>query len=293
MKYVGYMLGYFSTVLAIVMSIGYIATIVLFGYHWSRGRDLEYSESLIVFSLATYLSYRNVPMFFGALNILMEFLVICKRADEVLQMKEHSNRDEYQDLDPSYAIKFDNVTATWGFSVQRDIYSGKTDFVDEPIHNLVNISFEAKSKDYIAIVGHVGSGKTTMLSAIMKELDIVEGTAQVKGSISYVEQEPFIMSQTIQENILFGLPYDENKLNKAIKSCCLDTDLKQFDHGIQTKIGERGIGISGGQKARISLARAVYADSDIYCLDDPLSALDPHVATEIYNKCIRGVLRSK
>ena len=118
----------------------------------------------------------------------------------------------------------------------------------------------------------------------MNELEITQGDLKLNGTISYVEQEPFIISETVKNNILFGNQYNYDKLNRVIDLCCLTEDIQQLKHGLETKIGERGINISGGQKARISLARAVYSDSDIYLLDDPLSALDPHVGSLIYQR---------
>ena len=187
-----------------------------------------------------------------------------------------------------------NLTATWGFQIKQDIYSGQTEVVtDQPTENLVDISFEACNKDFIAIIGPVGCGKTTLFNAIMRELEIVNGDVKVNGTVSYVEQEPFITSDTVKGNILFGHQYDANKLDKVLDMCCLHEDIKQLKDGIETKIGEKGINISGGQKARISLARAIYSGSDIYLLDDPLSALDQRVGTEIYRRCIRGHLKDK
>jgi ATP-binding cassette, subfamily C (CFTR/MRP), member 4 len=108
-----------------------------------------------------------------------------------------------------------------------------------------------------------------------------------------VEQEPFIISGTLKQNILFGLDYDEDRFNQVVNICCLEHDLKIFNRGADTEIGERGINASGGQKARISLARAVYANADIYLLDDPLSAVDPDVAEKLFKKCIEGHLKDK
>ena len=127
----------------------------------------------------------------------------------------------------------------------------------------------------------------------MNELIVVSGDVKTRGKICYVEQEPFIMSQTVKENILFGEPYNEERLNKVIEVCCLKTDIEQFKNGIETLIGERGIDISGGQKARISLARAAYSNSDIYLLDDPLSALDQKVGKKIFEKWIWEFFSSK
>jgi ATP-binding cassette subfamily C (CFTR/MRP) protein 4 len=127
----------------------------------------------------------------------------------------------------------------------------------------------------MVIVGPVGSGKTTILHAIMNETKHCKGEQNVKGTIAYVEQEPFIISGSIKDNILLGKIYNEEMFEKALKTSQLIHDISQFQKGADTVIGERGINISGGQKARISLARAVYSEADIYLLDDPLSAVDP------------------
>lgn len=115
----------------------------------------------------------------------------------------------------------------------------------------------------------------------------------MKGTVAYVEQEPFIISASVKENILMGKKYNKELLDKALEASQLVRDLANMKNGADTVIGERGINVSGGQKARISLARAIYSEADIYLLDDPLSAVDPHVANEIFSKCINGVLKDK
>lgn len=105
----------------------------------------------------------------------------------------------------------------------------------------------------------------------------------VFGSIAYVSQASWIQSGTIRDNILYGKPMDANRYENAIKSCTLDKDLNDFNHGDLTEIGQRGLNMSGGQKQRIQLARAVYNDADIYLLDDPFSAVDAHTAATLFN----------
>lgn len=111
--------------------------------------------------------------------------------------------------------------------------------------------------------------------------------------MAYVEQEPYILSGTLKDNILFGLDYDEKRFEEVVEVCNLEHDFEIFNRGADTEIGERGVNVSGGQKARLSLARAVYSDADIYILDDPLSAVDPDVGGKLYKKCITGYLKDK
>lgn len=158
---------------------------------------------------------------------------------------------------------------------------------------LENINIDMRSGSLLAIVGQVGCGKTTLLHAMMQETTLRHGTATVAGSVAYVEQEPFILSASVSQNIQFGLPLDQSRLDTAVKYAQLTSDLQLFANGIDTVIGERGVNISGGQKARISLARAIYSNADIILLDDPLSAVDPEVASRIFLDCIRGFLKDK
>ncbi|EAR99969.2 ATP-binding ABC transporter (macronuclear) [Tetrahymena thermophila SB210] len=156
----------------------------------------------------------------------------------------------------------------------------------EPV--LKDINFEIKKGEYIGIVGKVGSGKSSLLRCIFKEVPKYRGYFNFQGRIAYVEQEPYIFNKIIKENIIFGAKYDEEYYNRVVQACCLVDDLKLFDYGDQTQIGERGANISGGQKARISLARAVYSQADIYLLDDPLSAVDSKVAKLLNENVIQG-----
>ena len=145
----------------------------------------------------------------------------------------------------------------------------------------------------VAIVGAVGSGKSTFLSAALGETAKGAGRMALRGSLSYAAQTPFVMNQSLKDNILFGRPFDERKYRKVLEACALLPDLEQLPGGDETQIGERGITLSGGQKARVSIARAAYANADVVLLDDPLSAVDAHVAEVLFNECVRGLLGSK
>ena len=285
----------FALAIMFSMSSGYLVSILLFGYQIGVGRELSYSTTMVSYTMMTYISFRNLLLFFSALNFFFRLLAIFKRADEILWLDEHSTETptlEEHELE-DIVIHINKLTASWGFQILKDIYTGDVDIKDNPTNNLVDISLDANKKDLIAIIGQVGSGKSTLLAAIMNELMVVSGEVKTRGKIWYVEQDPFIMSQTIKDNILFGEPYNEERFNSVIKACWLDRDIDIFDKGIETLIGERGINVSGGQKARISLARAAYSNSDIYLLDDPLSALDQKVGKEVYNKCICKFLANK
>ena len=158
---------------------------------------------------------------------------------------------------------------------------------------LQDVEFDTTLKSFTAVTGAVGSGKSTLLSAIAGELSNVSGTISFGGTFVYVPQKAWIFSGTIRENILFGQPYDEIRYARTTEVCALVEDIGRFPNGDQTFVGERGATLSGGQRARISLARAIYLDVDLYLLDDPLSAVDLKVGQHIMKNCIKGLLGNK
>uniref|UniRef100_A0A060TAR9 ARAD1D22132p n=1 Tax=Blastobotrys adeninivorans TaxID=409370 RepID=A0A060TAR9_BLAAD len=160
---------------------------------------------------------------------------------------------------------------------------------------LGNINFTARKGELSCIVGRVGCGKSSFLQAILGELYKAQGSVTVKGRVAYASQVPWIMNGSVKDNILFGSKYEEGFYERTIDACALRDDLDILPDGDGTLVGEKGISLSGGQKARISLARAVYARADVYLLDDPLSAVDEHVGRHIIDNVLGadGLLASK
>jgi ATP-binding cassette subfamily C (CFTR/MRP) protein 4 len=158
---------------------------------------------------------------------------------------------------------------------------------------LTDVTVTPTSGKLVAVVGVPGSGKSTLLQVMLKEIPISSGSLSVTGSLSYAPQEPWIFTGTLRENILFGEKMDNTKYQEVIRVCCLEHDISCFSFGDNTLVGEKGVMLSGGQKARVSLARAIYRNADVYLLDDPLSAVDVHVANRIFYECIRRYLRNK
>ncbi|CAH0557930.1 unnamed protein product [Brassicogethes aeneus] len=143
------------------------------------------------------------------------------------------------------------------------------------------------------ITGVVGSGKTTLLNAFLNELNGSEGNVKINGKISYCSQEPWLYGSTIKNNILFGEEYNEVRYKDVVRICDLGNDLNQMTNSDQSLVGEKGVILSGGQRARVNLARSVYRKSDIYIMDDPLSAVDSPVGRHIFEQCIQGFLKDK
>jgi len=167
---------------------------------------------------------------------------------------------------------------------------------DEDAITLQNINFSAPPGSLIGIVGQVGSGKSSLVSAFLGEIPKLRGVVEMRGTTAYVPQTAWIQNATVRDNILFGLPFDEEKYARVVEACALLPDIEMLSAGDMTEIGEKGINLSGGQKQRVSLARAVYQDADIYFFDDPLSAVDAHVASHIFSRVLSsetGMLKDR
>ncbi|KAJ2525067.1 ABC transporter C member 13 [Coemansia sp. RSA 2049] len=160
---------------------------------------------------------------------------------------------------------------------------------------LRGISLNVKDGELVAVVGKTGSGKSSLLLSVCGEIEKTKGTGAVFGSVTLMEQLPWIMNDTVRENILFGRAFDKDCYNRIVEACALTSDIKVWANGDKTMIGERGINISGGQRARLALARTVYSEADIYVFDDPLSAVDAHVKRHILDNVIMdsGLLGGK
>ncbi|XP_043911577.1 ATP-binding cassette sub-family C member 2 [Protopterus annectens] len=184
--------------------------------------------------------------------------------------------------DPSFnsAISFNSATFSW----ERD---------EEPA--IKDITLDIRPGKLVAVVGAVGSGKSSLISALLGEMEHIKGYINIKGSFAYVPQQAWIQNATLQDNILFGSEQEDIRYPKIIEACALLPDLELLPGGDKTEIGEKGINLSGGQKQRVSLARAIYSNADIYILDDPLSAVDAHVGKHIFEKVIssNGLLKNK
>ncbi|KAG1656066.1 Multidrug resistance-associated protein 4 [Nymphon striatum] len=158
---------------------------------------------------------------------------------------------------------------------------------------LKNINFRLNRGQHLFVIGAIGSGKSTLLKTVLREVVINKGEMVVSGKVAYFSQESWLYSDTIRNNIIFGRNFNEEQYSNIIDACALQKDFSNLPHDDRTSVGERGVRMSGGQRARISLARAMYSDADIYLLDDPLSAVDPVIASHLYKHCIQEFLSEK
>ena len=158
---------------------------------------------------------------------------------------------------------------------------------------LKDVNLTVHDGELVCVVGKVGCGKSSLVQAIIGEMERKSGQVRVGGKIAYASQQAWIVNARLRDNVTFGQEFDESRWEAAVDACCLRQDLEVLPGGADTEIGEKGINLSGGQKQRISLARAMYQDADVYIMDDPLSAVDVHVGRHIFENFINGAIKSK
>ena len=225
-------------------------------------------------------------MFFINLRVITQRIHEILNTNDVLTIEETLKKSSKKDSilksstesDPNF-IEFKNYTAYATPTTQKP--------------QLQNLNLKIPTRFLTTVIGKIGSGKSSLLLAFLKEMGKTTGELKYKGSVAYVEQEPVIFPGTIRENILFGKSFKPEYYKSVIRACGWERDFAQMPSKDETIVGERGVTLSGGQKARISLARALYADCDIYLLDDPLSAVDSRVAKHLFNLAIKEILKEK
>lgn len=258
----------------------FLITFVCFSTYVLLDKDNSLDSQTVFVVIATIIFMcANISNFnIGIIN-LSQMWVSLQRVAKFLVSPEicRNNVTHYKD---SVALRIENGSFQW-------------DGEEEEI--LENVNLQVPKGSLTAIVGPVGCGKSSLIYALLGEMEKRSGLVNTDGSIAYVAQQAWIQNATLQENILFGKPMIRHWYQDVIQACALNQDIKKFSGGDHTEIGERGINLSGGQKQRIALARAVYANADIYLLDDPLSAVDAHVGRHIFDNVIgpNGLLEGK
>jgi len=241
---------------------------------------LDAEKAFVSLSLFNILRFpmSMLPMMIAS---VIQSSVSIKRINKYMNLHELSeDRDVKKDDTTENAVTIEKASFSWTNS-------------DEP--TLKNIDVEIKKKSLTAIVGSVGSGKSSLMSAILGEMEKISGTTSVDGSVGYCAQQAWIQNATLKDNVLFHNKFDNDRYNKILESCAMKADLETLPAGDSTEIGEKGINLSGGQKHRVALARVIYSDVDICLLDDPLSAVDSHVGRHIFDHVIgpEGLLADK
>ncbi|KFA76189.1 hypothetical protein S40288_07267 [Stachybotrys chartarum IBT 40288] len=245
--------------------------------------------------------FKNLELTLGALPELLsgavDTFVSVKRIDEYLKGPEMKKI-----VSEGPEVAFENAAVAWPVDNETP---------DEERFVLNNLNLSFPKGELSVISGKTGTGKSLLLSAILGEVDLLEGSIRspptvpaldrndanahlgnwiLAGSVAYVGQTPWLESTSLRENILFGLPYIEERFRKVLEVCALEKDIQILPDGDKTELGANGVNLSGGQKWRVTLARAIYSRAEILVMDDIFSAVDAHVGREIFEKCIAGAI---
>ncbi|XP_068386498.1 ATP-binding cassette sub-family C member 3 isoform X5 [Eschrichtius robustus] len=260
----------------------FLVTLTTLGMYVSVDKNnvLDAEKAFVSVSLFNILKI-PLNMLPQLISNLAQTSVSLKRIQHFLSQDElDSQCVERKTITPGYTVTIHNGTFTWSQNLPPTLHS---------------LDIQVPKGALVAVVGPVGCGKSSLLSALLGEMEKLEGKVYMKGSVAYVPQQAWIQNCTLQENVLFGQALDPKRYRQALEACALLADLEVLPGGGKTEIGEKGINLSGGQRQRVSLARAVYSDADIFLLDDPLSAVDSHVAKHIFDQVIgpEGVLAGK
>ncbi|XP_071170005.1 ATP-binding cassette sub-family C member 5-like isoform X1 [Mytilus edulis] len=267
---------------AIIPVLPTFASIVSIAVYQATGHDISASTAFAV--VGTLHFFRIIVIFTPmCFRMLSEVQVSFDRMKNLL-LEEEFLPHNCKCKDKENAVEISDGFFQWDAPPDDSTVEG---YIIEGLNLVI------QKEKLTAICGPVGSGRSSVLSAILGRMPMISGNVAIDGSIAYSSQQAWIFNDTLKENILFGKPSDENKFKEVVNVCGLESDISNMDNGENTEIGDRGINLSGGQKQRVSLARAVYSDSDIYLLDDPLSAVDVHVGKHLFNECIKKKLCGK
>ncbi|CDK29420.1 unnamed protein product [Kuraishia capsulata CBS 1993] len=272
--------------------VGFVA---VFGAYGLKGSANVFA-SLTLFNLLS----GQISLFPVAMSSASDALIALERVRDYLQASEVEDEDPgFHELafDPNeeHSVQIKDAVFEWTSYAEKPeekITDTAVPTSDSKFSGLQNINLDIKSGEFVVITGLIGSGKSSLLSAIFGVMPRTQGEVTIRGS-QLLCGAPWIQNTTVRENILFGQPFVLEKYRRVIAACALTSDLDLLEAGDHTEIGERGVTLSGGQKARICLARAVYADTDIILLDDVLSAVDARVGRHIMEECFNGILAQK
>ncbi|KAJ3234486.1 hypothetical protein HDU81_001373 [Chytriomyces hyalinus] len=304
----------FSAIMNILPSF---TNVIVFSVYRSLGNTVD---AATVFATLSVINLIKLPIavapfisqsMFSSL-VSLERLAKFLAAEEMEQDQIDANAKNAAALDEKTAIFLKNASFIWASSESEEVSEGKDDFkVSDRVDStetvteateltpkntrfsLKDINLDVPKGSLTMIVGKVGSGKSSLLSAFIGDMIPTAGDIAISSQFGYSPQASWLQNTTLRANVLFGSAFDEKRYNETIRCCGLSKDLTILPFGDMSDIGEKGITLSGGQAARVNLARAVYSNAEIMLLDDPLAAVDSHVGKQILDECILGVLKEK
>ncbi|XP_031638154.1 multidrug resistance-associated protein 4-like, partial [Contarinia nasturtii] len=287
------------TIYLIASRVTLFCTVLSFVWLYDKEK-MTIPKMFTIAYLLNLISKTMCGLFIDGISDVGEIYVSLKRIQEFLQYEENEKANESDAIGSDeltsrhLAILMKKVSVKWNSpkdqntSLKIDKYKGEIELNTskyEPFQ-LQDINLEVPKGKLVFIVGSVGSGKSTLMQVLLRELPLIQGSLGINGTVSYASQMNWTFTSTIRQNITFGQAMNRSRYDEVIKCSALAKDFEQFTNSDSTVVGENGAGLSGGQKARINLARSMYRKADIYLIDDPLSAVDSHVQSHLFNECI-------
>eukprot|EP00924_Labyrinthula_sp_SR-Ha-C_P010690 maker-scaffold_49-snap-gene-1.100-mRNA-1 protein AED:0.02 eAED:0.02 QI:0/0.25/0.2/1/1/1/5/96/1383 len=266
-----------------------IASVTSFTVYYLTHDSISPADAFTVVSLFQLIRspFISIPI---AIATFSQAIVSFKRIADFLyfpSLETNSKRPE----DDEVVLEMKNANFQWA-SAAKENADESAEIIDHQPFQLHNLNLQVKKGELVALIGRVAQGKSSFVSAVLEEMPLKSGDIKksdaLLSSIGYCSQEAFIFNATVRENILFKKPYNKERYQQALKASCLESDLQIFPAGDLTEIGERGVTLSGGQKARVSIARAVYSQNEFYIFDDPLAAVDPEVGNLLFNQVLNN-----
>jgi ATP-binding cassette, subfamily C (CFTR/MRP), member 4 len=276
-----------STQIAIFLSlVGYVL----------MGNSITAQKAFVTIAYFNYINHALVDYWPLALTSVAEGIVSVKRVEQFLLHEVKAKGEEKgskalanQELSLNTLEKALKALNPIGINLKNASAFWSPDGLSKV--GIKDVTLTIGKENLTVVIGQVGSGKSTLLEVFLKELPLTTGEMQLSGVISYAAQQSWIFEGSIKSNIIFTNEFDAPRYKSVVHACALERDFELFPHGDETIVGDRGLNLSGGQKARLNLARAIYKTADIYLLDDPLSAVDVNVGNHIFEKCIKDFLK--
>ncbi|KAJ5175109.1 uncharacterized protein N7482_000986 [Penicillium canariense] len=304
-----------NAIMCVSMSIPVFASMLAFITYALSKHDLD--PAPIFSSLALFNSLRMplnmIPLVIGqvtdawtAVNRIQEFLLAEEQSEDIEKDETMSNAIEIEDASFTWERlptddqeeekgqkKPENLPEPTGLPSSPSEKGDTDDALPLEPFTLKNINLEVGRNELLAVIGTVGCGKSSLLSALAGDMRVTEGKIRMSTTRAFCPQYAWIQNTTVRNNVLFGKEYEESWYNQVIDACALGPDMEVLPNGDATEIGERGITVSGGQKQRLNIARAIYFNAELVLMDDPLSAVDAHVGRHIMDKAICGLLKDR
>ncbi|CAF4718803.1 unnamed protein product [Rotaria sp. Silwood1] len=284
------------TCIETVLSHSYISItfLMMYGTMWSFDMKFDTRVFTLSYVLVNYTRQSCINYFNFAIRDLLNYMAAQKRIRTFLLLDESERDNRLLSTSFKDIVEIDKIDENSIKQTSQVICNLKqAQWEKNGKFSLKNIIFDAHPGDLICIIGPVGSGKSSLLQTLTGEITYFDGKVRLYGSFCYVPQEAWIFSSSVKNNILFGKKYNYKLFQSVVHATALDIDFVQLSHGENTLVGDQGVMLSGGQKARVNMARALYHDADIYLLDDPLSAVDAKVSKHLFDKSIKNYLRNK